>query len=139
MTKRGVSPRIVSAEVVGTKGSAPVTGPQLQGIFGLPSTPAAVTTVTSAAGAPPIATKRVLVRDGLAAAETGFEVLEINGRVFPPRQGSSAAIQLQTARGWRTVTHVRPAATGSFVAWLPQAGNYRAVYAGVAGPVVAIH
>jgi stage II sporulation protein D len=137
--KRGVSPRIVSAEVVGTKGSAPVTGPQLQGIFGLPSTPAAVTTVTSAAGAPPIATRRVLVPGRLAAAETGFEVLEINGRVFPPRKGSSAAIQLQTARGWRTVTRVRPASTGSFVAGLPRAGNYRALYAGVAGPVVAIH
>jgi stage II sporulation protein D len=139
VTKRGVSPRIVSAKVIGTRGSAPVTGPQLEGIFGLPGTPSAITTVTSAPGAPSIATKRVLVPGRLAAAETGFEVLEINGRVFPPAKGSFVAIQLQTVRGWRTVTHVRPSATGSFVAWLPQAGSYRAQYAGATGLLVAIH
>jgi SpoIID/LytB domain protein len=38
VTKRGVSPRIVSAVVVGTGGSTTVTGDQLAQSFGLPST-----------------------------------------------------------------------------------------------------
>jgi stage II sporulation protein D len=35
---RGASPRIVSAEVLGTRGATPVSGPQLAGAFGLNST-----------------------------------------------------------------------------------------------------
>jgi SpoIID/LytB domain protein len=35
---RGVSPRIVSAEILGSRGVTPVTGPQLAGAFGLSST-----------------------------------------------------------------------------------------------------
>lgn len=36
--KRGVSPRIVSANVLGSRGATPVTGPQLAGALGLGST-----------------------------------------------------------------------------------------------------
>jgi stage II sporulation protein D len=36
--QRGVSPRIVSAEVLGTRGSMPVSGPELAGRLGLSST-----------------------------------------------------------------------------------------------------
>jgi stage II sporulation protein D len=139
VTKRGVSPRIVSAQVVGTRGRAPVTGPQLEGIFGLPSGPTAFTTVTAVPGAAPTSTHRVLVRGGLAAAETGFEVLEIHGRAFPASKGSVVAIQLRTRRGWRTVSRVRPATDGSYVGYLPQAGRYRAVYGAAPAPAVDVH
>jgi stage II sporulation protein D len=36
--ERGVSPRIISAEVLGTGGATPVTGPELANLFGLAST-----------------------------------------------------------------------------------------------------
>jgi stage II sporulation protein D len=45
--QRGVSPRIVRAEVLGTRGTTPVTGPQLRSRFGLFDTWAFFTTVTS--------------------------------------------------------------------------------------------
>src|SRR3954463_1152388 len=45
--QRGVSPRIVRAQVVGTKGTTAVTGPQLRSRFGLFDTWAFFTTVTS--------------------------------------------------------------------------------------------
>jgi SpoIID/LytB domain protein len=36
--KRGVSPRIVSAELLGSRGDTPVNGAELEGLLGLPST-----------------------------------------------------------------------------------------------------
>jgi stage II sporulation protein D len=139
VSKHGVSQRIVSAQVVGTRGRAPVTGPQLQGIFGLPSTPTAVTTVTAAAGAPPSQSRRVLAPGQLAAAETAFEVLELHGRVFPARAGSDVAIQLLIAHRWSTVSRAPVSRGGFYVAWLARAGSYRALYGRVAGPAVAVH
>ena len=50
VTQRGVSPRIVSAVVIGSAGSTTVTGAQLQGAFGLLSTWASFTTISAAAG-----------------------------------------------------------------------------------------
>jgi stage II sporulation protein D len=45
--QRGVSPRIVRAQVVGTKGTTSITGPQLRTRFGLFDTWAYFTTITS--------------------------------------------------------------------------------------------
>jgi stage II sporulation protein D len=137
--KRGVSKRIVSAQVVGTQGRAAVTGPQLQGIFGLPSTPTAVTTVTSAAGAPQTQSRRLDVRGRVAAVETAFEVLELHGRVFPAQAASQIAIQRRTNHGWATASNVPVSKAGHYDAWLSQAGTYRALYGDVAGPPVGVH
>ena len=138
VTKHGVSPRIVTAQVVGTSGRTNVTGPQLQSIFGLPSTYIAFTTISSAPGMSSASTRHVATRGRQAAAEVGFEVLAIHGRVFPAKKGSPVAIQLRTRQGWRTVRRVRVARDGSYAAWLSTAGRYRAVYRRVAGPAVAV-
>jgi stage II sporulation protein D len=53
--QRGVSPRIVRAQVVGTRGTTPVTGPQLRSRFGLFDTWAYFTTVTSTGKRAPLA------------------------------------------------------------------------------------
>jgi stage II sporulation protein D len=52
--QRGVSPRIVRAQVVGTKGTTDVTGPQLRSRFGLFDTWAYFTTVTSSGTRAPL-------------------------------------------------------------------------------------
>jgi len=52
--QRGVSPRIVRAQVVGTKGTTTVTGPQLRSRFGLFDTWAYFTTVTSSGKRAPL-------------------------------------------------------------------------------------
>ena len=116
-----------------------MSGPQLEGIFGLPSTPTAVTTVTSAPGALSTAARRVPLAGTLAAAETAFEVLQIHGRVYPVSGTSTVAIQLHTPRGWRTVANTLVGAAGYYEAWLPKPGSYRALYLRAAGPSVAIH
>jgi stage II sporulation protein D len=53
--QRGVSPRIVRAQIVGTRGTTPVTGPQLRSRFGLFDTWAFFTTVSSSAKRAPLA------------------------------------------------------------------------------------
>jgi stage II sporulation protein D len=138
VSKHGVSRRIVSAQVLGTRGRAPVSGPQLEGIFGLPSAPTAVTTVTSASGAPPTPTRRVGARGQVAAIETAFEVLELHGRVFPARAGSEISIQRRTDHGWSSASNVPVSNAGYYDAWLSRAGTYRALYGGVAGPAVDV-
>jgi stage II sporulation protein D len=139
VSKRGVSKRIVSAQVVGTRGRASVTGPQLQGIFGLLSAPTAVTTVTSASGAPPIPSRRVPVAERVAAIETAFEVLELRGRVYPARAGSQIAIERRTGHRWRNTSNVPVSKAGYYVAWLSRTGTYRALYGDVASPAVDVH
>lgn len=51
VTQRGVSPRVVSAQIVGSGGTTTVSGPQLEAAFGLPSAWACFD-VTGASGAP---------------------------------------------------------------------------------------
>jgi stage II sporulation protein D len=53
--QRGTSPRIVRAQIVGTKGTTPVTGPQLRKRFGLSDTWAYFTMVTSNGSRVPLA------------------------------------------------------------------------------------
>jgi SpoIID/LytB domain protein len=138
VTKHGVSPRIVTAQVLGTRGSAKVTGPELQGIFGLPSTYMAFTTISSAPGISSPSTRHVRAHGRQGAAEIGFELLAIHGRVFPTKHGSLVTIQLHTRHGWRTVGRVRAGAGGSYVAFVGGAGSYRALYRHVAGPSVRV-
>ena len=52
VTQRGVSPRVVAAQVIGSKGTTGVTGPQLAAALGLPSTWACFA-VTGPSGTPP--------------------------------------------------------------------------------------
>jgi stage II sporulation protein D len=143
VTKHGVSPRIVTADVIGTNGRSSVTGPQLQSIFGLASTYMAFTTISSSAGLPSASTRRALRRAPLAAAETAFAVLApaprgFHGNVFPARKGTLAAVQLHTRRGWRTVSHIRLSAGGSYALRLARSGDYRVLYHHVAGPSVQV-
>jgi SpoIID/LytB domain protein len=53
--QRGTSPRIVRAQIVGTKGTTPVTGPQLRTRFGLFDTWAYFTMVSTKASRAPLA------------------------------------------------------------------------------------
>lgn len=134
--KYGVSPRIVEAAVVGTRGSTEVSGPQLQQDFGLMSTYMAFTTVSvhglysaprnggsstggASAGAGPIGT-RFLV-----------------GRVYPTRRGVRVLIQ-SLEHGWRTTGRVRTVRGGQFRARVAGPGRYRVKYGGVGGPAITI-
>jgi stage II sporulation protein D len=150
VTRHGVSPRIVTAVVVGTRGQTTVTGSQLQHAFGLLATWATFTTISTVPGGAPVAAAQagrlwhmsaqaramvalVPLIDALVGAAPG-----LHGSVFPAAKRSSVAIQLRTRRGWRTVLHARIAAGGAFASALPGPGTYRVVYRGMSGPAVTV-
>jgi stage II sporulation protein D len=151
VTKHGVSPRVISAQVIGTKGSTQVSGGQLQRAFGLLTTYATFTTITTLPGrAPqPVSSARRLpsgsaqsqavvalvpLVDNLVAGA----VLGIHGSVYPGVKGVSVAIQRSQNGSWHTVATVQTAADGSYDAPLDSAGTYRIVYRGLDGPAIVV-
>jgi len=137
VTKHGVSPRIIRANVVGTRGSTTVTGAQLQGAFGLMSTYAAFTTITTLAGQSPTPAHPGPFTLGVyrlaAALAPG-----VHGSVFPAKKGGPVTIEVKGPTGWRSTAHVRLGAHGSYSAAVAGAGTYRVVYRGSAGPAVSV-
>jgi stage II sporulation protein D len=114
VTRHGVSPRIVSAEVVGTRGSTSVSGTQLQSSFGLDSTDASFTTIST------------LDPHGT-----------LSGSVFPAPASRSVIVQTSTGGGWHTSGHVPVSASGTFSTTEPS-GRYRIADGPVDGPAVTI-
>ena len=114
VTRHGVSPRIVQAQVVGTRGTSTVTGAQLQGIFGLDDTWATFTSITT--------------------TDPGGT---LSGTVFPAPAGGSVTIQSQTGGAWHTVGPARVSSTGAYSAQVAS-GRYRVVDGSLDGPAVTV-
>jgi SpoIID/LytB domain protein len=145
VTQRGASPRIVSAVVVGTGGTTTVTGAQLQGAFGLLSTWASFTTISSAAGRAPVIGKvhaandlAIIAQLKRAFALAGKETPIIHGSVLPAGEGATVSIEGRAGNGWRTLGSVRLGNRGAYALEVPRPGVYRAVYRGLAGPSVLV-
>jgi stage II sporulation protein D len=144
--RHGVSPRIVAAAVVGTRGTRRITGVELRKHFGLLSTWAVFTTITTVvrryiappsarAGAAELAMPLALVR----AVISRVAVLpDVAGTVFPARPGALIAVQARAGGAWRTLRYARLLSGGSFVVAPPHHGVYRIVYDGLDGPAVAL-
>ncbi len=114
VTRHGASLRIVQAAVVGTRASTTVTGAQLQGSFGLMSTYATFTTIST------------------VASSAG----QLGGTVFPAPQRGSLLVQQRVGSRWRTVAQAPISNAGDYRAALPGPGRYRVWYARLGGPAV---
>jgi stage II sporulation protein D len=114
VTRHGVSPRIIQAQVVGTRGTTTVSGTQLQSLFGLDTTWAAFTTITTT--------------DPLG---------KVGGTVFPAPAGGSVTVQSQSAGAWHTVGQVPVSPSGAYSTQEPS-GRYRIVDGTVDGPAVTV-
>jgi stage II sporulation protein D len=153
VTKHGVSPRVLLANVVGTKGRTQITGQQLQSAFGLQTTLASFTTISTSPGAPRQSHRRrggaahraqqaeaqavlalpELVRDIVSGAVPG-----LHGTIMPARRGDRVTIQRRGSHGWSTVAHATVGAGGSYGLRLPSHGTYRVQYGGFYGPAIAV-
>jgi len=151
--KRGRSPRVVRARIVGTRGTARTTGPVLGARLGLRATWARFTVITASGSQgdgnepsqpdPPaagggtaaggVSPKAVHVA-GLTIAVAGH----IRGRVAPAVKGSSAAVQRREGSRWVTRSHTPMRAGGRYRATVLRSGLYRIVYRGEAGPPVRV-
>ncbi|HEV2062723.1 MAG TPA: SpoIID/LytB domain-containing protein, partial [Solirubrobacteraceae bacterium] len=96
VTKRGVSPRIVSAEIVGSRGRTTVSGPTLRARFGLDDTWAYFSIVATRVQRDRTGDDEVGASPARAAASRGGIV---HGFVRPARQGSRVAVQRRTRSG----------------------------------------
>jgi stage II sporulation protein D len=135
--KRGASPRIMSAQVIGTKGSTTTDGATLRAKLGLYDTWAYFTTVTSkASGDPPPDTQAVDPSGGAPArlARTGGR--ELSGSVLPGRRGAVARVQARRGDRWVDAGTVRLGRGGAYRWPVSHGGTYRIVFQGAPGPAV---
>ena len=147
VTQRGHSPRVVRAQIVGSRGRTNVTGPQLRARFGLYDTWAYFTSMSAKAkakaqpapqtndgpsggAAPPPATA--------SAAMTGKPWV-LTGTVSPGKPGAVYALQRGDGRRWVTIGHGRLRRGGSWQATVKGAGRYRILLDGLAAPSVRVH
>jgi stage II sporulation protein D len=145
VTQRGASPRIVSAQVIGSKGSTTTTGGQLQGAFGLLSTWASFTTISAGAGQAPV-TGAVHASNDLAVitqlkrafALVGEHTPVLRGRVVPAGAGDSVSFEMQAGKHWRRVGSARLGKGGTYAVGVGRPGVYRTVYRGLDGPAVTV-
>jgi stage II sporulation protein D len=145
VTKRGASPRIMSAVVIGTGGVTTVTGAQLQGAFALLSTWASFTTISTGPGQVPVAGRVYAANDMAditelkrAFALAGQTTPLVRGSVVPAGQGAQVTIETLAGDGWHRVKTVRLGRGGGFAAGVPRPGVYRTVFRGLAGPSVVV-
>jgi stage II sporulation protein D len=160
IVQRGVSPRVIQAQVVGSGGSTTVTGATLQTDLGTPSTWMSFTTVsaqgvkTTSIVSPPSTTQTVsttpaasttatppppsggvaLVRGHLVAGQS----FAVTGTIYPAAPGATVTAQLQLGTGWSTVASGAQDANGAYSISVPTSGTYRVRYSGIVGPTIKV-
>jgi stage II sporulation protein D len=147
VTKRGVSPRIVSATIVGSKGSTVVSGPQLRSHLGLFDTWAYFITIKSRQGepspqpSPPIRNDQ-MTGGGVTASASwlrrvfGPSGLVVSGSVSPAAK--KITLQKQGRRGWKTIGYGTTDRRGRYALLVASTGTYRVLANGGVGPAVRV-
>lgn len=147
--RRGSSPRVVHAEVIGSRGRTRVTGATLRARLDLFDTWAYFRTITSgrARATPPPDTGgdsnpgEPLDPSGGAAfprASAARAARSLAGSVIGASAGSRLLVQERRAGRWVRAGHTRLRAGGSYRAQVDHAGVYRVVSGGLPGPAVRL-
>lgn len=150
--RHGASPRILTASVVGTRGKTTVSGVGLQQRFGLRSTWAQFTTITTNAGSVAHIPRRtsgahsldisaITAQTAAAVSDYVHQVLSagvpiVYGKVFPGTRGSLLLVQRLAGRRWQTARRAHLGSGGAYRVRVPGAGSYRVLFGGLAGPTV---
>jgi stage II sporulation protein D len=134
--QRGVSPRVVRAEIVGSEGTTPVDGATLRRRFGLYDTWAFFTLIGADAEAD--GSEEPAEPAGARAASlqrTGT----VSGRIRPARRGTEVLVQRRTsADRWITEVRTHVGKGGRYNARVARAGVYRALVNGIASPATRL-
>jgi stage II sporulation protein D len=142
VTKRGASPRIMAAEVVGSRGSTPTDGATLAARLGLFDTWAYFTAISATKEKKPA--HEGDPSGGATGPPRSFSFMRkrsagvLSGSVVGPRGRATLRVQLRHGDAWANVATVRTSRTGAY-RWRASApGTYRVVLQGAAGPAVAL-
>ena len=161
--QRGRSPRVVRAQIIGTRGRTAVTGPQLRSRLDLYDTWARFTVITANAthgdgdaprapapapapagpdtgGSIPTARAAAVLSIAGARGEQGTVPAAgvIAGRVTPAIAGRAIVVQRFTQGRWVAQLKTRTRAGGRYRANVGLPGLYRVRYAGEPGPPVRV-
>ena len=140
--KRGASPRVVRARVVGSRGSTTITGPQVRSRLGLRDTWLTIVSVSSSARRSTSGRAASLRRPAPAAALAGklWPGLrrELAGTFWPAPRERRLRVERRTDGRWRRVAFTRTDLRGRYRAELAQPGVYRVRAGTVAGPRVRL-
>jgi stage II sporulation protein D len=142
--QRGVSPRVVRAQVVGTRGVTNVTGPQLRSAFGLFDTWAFFTSVTSKASKPKPAKKTppppADPTGGVSpvARAAAAHATRVQGTIAPARTGRWLHVERRQGTRWVTAADAQVLRGGRYSVTVPGPGVYRVVYGQAVGPSVRV-
>jgi stage II sporulation protein D len=135
--RRGASPRIISAQVLGTKGSTTADGATLRAKLGLFDTWAYFTTVTTKrSGDPPPDTQAADASGGAPARLSRSARPALSGTVLPGRRGATATVQALHGGRWVDAGAVTLGRGGGYRWTVSRAGTYRVVFDGAPGPAV---
>jgi stage II sporulation protein D len=146
--RRGASPRVVAADVVGTRGTTRVTGATLRARFGLFDTWGYYTAIATkrkppAVEAPAEQPPQRAAGEGTGGVTPGARmtrfrtIATVAGTVLPARDGEPVTIQVRRGSRWVDVidTAVRG---GAYRAAVTQPGVYRAQFRGAYGASVRV-
>ncbi len=146
--RRGRSPRVVAAEVVGSGGRTRVTGAQLRARLGLYDTWAFFTAITTGAEKParpgkPAPAPQQLDPNGGAAMPARLAARRsagvVTGRIVPGRAGDEVVVQRRIGSAWVDAEGALLRAGGHFRVEVAAPGLYRVRSGGsAAGPAVRV-
>jgi stage II sporulation protein D len=145
--QRGFSPRVVRAQVVGTRGRTNVTGSDLRRRFGLYDSWAYYTSITSKAKK----VKPAAPSDGggggdgsggtapsAPAQAAAVWRLGLSGTITPARRGAWVRVQRRSGGHWKTYVLTTAGAGGRYSTRVGEPGTYRVLYRGAPGPAVSV-
>ena len=130
VVKRGKSPRIVAADVVGSRGRTRVDGATLRARLGLLDTWAYFTSIATRKAKPS--------PTGGAGAAGPRPHAAVTGSVVPARVGAEVQVQRREGGDWRTVASTVVRRGGRYRAAVARTGTYRVVFSGDAGPSIRV-
>jgi stage II sporulation protein D len=137
--QRGASPRIMRAQVIGTRGSTVTDGATLRDRLSLFDTWAYFTTVSSkATGSVPPQTNAIDPSGGAPARVSRVDAPALVGSVIGAGRGD--VVHLQALRGgrWTDAGTTLLGRRGAYRWAVPRAGVYRAVVDGATGPATRV-
>ena len=131
VVRRGASPRVVWADVLGTRGRTRVRGATLRTELGLYDTWAHFTTVSSEG-------RRSIAGSAIARRFLPLPPRELIGRIVPRPRSGRIIVERRTADGWRAAVRGGTTGRGSYRVFLRSPGTYRVRAGAVTGPAVRI-
>jgi stage II sporulation protein D len=140
VNRRGKSPRIVTATVIGSGGRTRVSGATLRARFGLFDSWAYFTSIGTKKKKPPASDPKTGgTPPPPAKTAAGPHARSIlTGSVYPERRGAEVQVQIRVRTGWQTVTSTDVQRHGRYSAAVARPGGYRGIVSGDAGPAIRV-